>query len=136
MDFRYVTIQPKSTRNLKWELTEGKEGGNEMQQRFDRKVRLGYCTDRWYARAYAHDVTKVLESSWQRGYDCKWRDVAILPMSTGTAKIKENFIVLCWPQDVDNTMSEIHLFSTEGGILHDYLIGPATGGEFPLVEDF
>lgn len=57
-------------------------------------------------------------------------------MSTYTAKIKENFFVLRWPQDVDNTASEIHLFSTEGGILHDYLISPATGGKFSLVEGF
>ena len=104
-----------------------------MNQRFDRKVRLGYCIDRCHLRVYAHDVTKVLERIWQRE-GCKWRDLEVLPVSTGTAKIKENFIVLRWPQDVDNTASEIHLFSTEGGILHDYLIGPATGGEFSLVE--
>ena len=54
-------------------------------------------------------------------------------MSTGTAKIKENFVVLRWPQDVDNTASEVHLFSTEGGVLYDYLNGPATGGDFSLV---
>lgn len=104
--------------------------GEQMGHCFDRKVRLGYCVDPWHLRIYVHDATKVRERIWQSG---KWRDVAILPMSTGTAKIKENFIVLLWPQDVDNTVSEVHLFSTEGGILHDYLLGPATGGEFPLV---
>ena len=63
----------------------------------------------------------------------QWKDQVILPMSTGTAKIKENFVVLLWPQGVDNTASEVHLFSTEGGILHDYMVGPATGGGFSLV---
>ena len=106
---------------------------NYFTQNFDRKVRLGYCTDSWYLRIYAHDGSKVLERVWQRGPASKWKDQVTLPMSTGTAKIKENFIVLLWPQDVDNTVSEVHLFSTEGGILHDYLLGPATGGEFPLV---
>jgi len=84
-------------------------------------------------RTYAHDGNKVLEKVWQSGYGGGWKDQAILPMSTGTAKIKENFVVLRWPQDVDNTASEVHLFSTEGGVLYDYLNGPATGGDFSLV---
>ena len=62
-----------------------------------------------------------------------WQDPVVLPMSTETAKIKENFVVLIWPQDADDTASEIHLFSTEGGILHDYLVGLATGGRISLV---
>ena len=104
-----------------------------FNQCFDRKVRLGYCEDRWLLRIYVHDGSKVLERVWQRGDDGRFKDQLTLPMSTGTAKIMENFVVLCWPQDLDNTGSEVHLFSTEGGILHDYLIGPATGGEFSLV---
>jgi len=102
-------------------------------QGFDRKVRLGYCTDPRYIGIYAHDGSKVLEKVFQRVDPRHWKDQVILPMSTGTAKVKENFIVLCWPQDIDNTAPEVHLFSTEGGILHDYLIGPETGGEFSLV---
>ena len=37
-------------------------------------------------------------------------------MGARTAQIGENFVVLLWPQDIDNTASEVHLFSTEGGI--------------------
>ncbi|RPB27810.1 hypothetical protein L211DRAFT_465341 [Terfezia boudieri ATCC MYA-4762] len=101
-------------------------------QNFDRKVRLEFCADRWFLRIYAHDGSKALEKVCQRE-GCKWKDQITLPMGTGAAKIKQNFIVLRWPQDVDNTTSEVHLFSTDGGILHDYLIGPSTGGEFSLV---
>ena len=63
----------------------------------------------------------------------KWLNLVVLPMSTGTAKVMENFVVLIWPHDADDTASEIHLFSTESGILHDYLVGPAIGGQFSLV---
>ena len=75
----------------------------------------------------------MLEKVCQRGDGRKWNDQVVLPKGVGTAKIQENFVVLLWPQDVDNTTSEVHLFSTEGGTLHDYLIGPATGGKFSLV---
>ncbi|KAF8419170.1 hypothetical protein EV426DRAFT_720130 [Tirmania nivea] len=104
-----------------------------FSQCFDRKVRLGYCIDQCSIGIYAHDGSKVLEKVWQRGPCWKWKDQVILPMSTGTATIKENFVVLLWPQDVDNTVSEVHLFSTEGNVLHDYLVGPATGGKFSLI---
>ena len=96
-----------------------------------RKVRLGNCVDQWHIRIYIHDGSKVLERVWKRGVG--WNDQVVLPMGTGTAAIKDNFVVLLWAQDVDNTTSEVHLFSTEGGMLHDYLIGPATGGEFSLI---
>ena len=52
-----------------------------------------------------------------------WKDQIVLPMGTGTAKIRENFIALLWPKDVDSTASEVHLFSTEDGMLHDYSVG-------------
>ena len=55
----------------------------------------------------------MLERVWQRG---EFNDQVTLPMSTGTAKLKENFVVLHWPQGLDGTGSEVHLFSTEGGI--------------------
>ncbi|RPB27811.1 hypothetical protein L211DRAFT_833794 [Terfezia boudieri ATCC MYA-4762] len=116
----------------KWTL-ESPPKGNYFTQRFDRKVRLGYCSDPRHLRIYCHDGGKVLEKVWQRGEGRKWNDQSVLPKGAGTAKIQENFIVLLWPQDVDNTASEVHLFSTEGGFLHDYLIGPATGGKFSLV---
>jgi len=44
----------------------------------------------------------VLGRVWQRVEPRKWLDQEVLPTSTGTAKIK-NFVVLCWPQDIDNT---------------------------------
>ena len=106
--------------------------GPYFGQRFDRKARLGYCVDTRYLLVYAHDGSKALEKVYQRDPP-HWEDHVVLPMSTGTAQIKENFVVLLWPQDVDSAASEVHLFSTEGGILHDYLVGPATGGEFSLV---
>ncbi|KAF8431724.1 hypothetical protein BGX38DRAFT_1146581 [Terfezia claveryi] len=109
--------------------------GNYFTQRFDRKVRLGYCSDPRHLRIYCHDGSKVLEKVLQRGVGRKWNDQTVLPTGVGTAKILENFVVLLWPQDVDNTASEVHLFSTEGGTLHDYLIGPATAASFSLVRE-
>jgi len=102
-------------------------------QGFDRNARLGYCADPHNLRIYAHDGCKVLEKNWVRAVG-KLEDQVILPMGAGTAQIKENFVALLWPQDIDNTASEIHLFSTEGGMLHDYQVGPATGGEFSLIQ--
>ncbi|KAF8432055.1 hypothetical protein BGX38DRAFT_280594 [Terfezia claveryi] len=106
---------------------------NLFTQSFDRNVRLRYCADTRQFRFYAHDGSKVLEKVYQRVDPCGWLDQVVLPVGTGTATINENFVVLLWPQDIDNTASEVHLFSTEGGILHDYLLGPATGGQFSLV---
>ena len=54
--------------------------------------------------------------------------------------IKPSFCVLSWPQCVKNVVSsEVHLFSLnadgpEGPMLHDYLLGKATGGVFSLLE--
>jgi len=116
---------------------------------FDQEVRLGYCADSWYLRIYVHDGSKVLERTCDRlriiessnGYGgCistrvpTWKDQTLLPMGTGTAKIRENFIALLWPEDIDNTASEVHLFSTENGMLHDYSVGVAPGGVYSLVK--
>jgi len=54
--------------------------------------------------------------------------------AVGTAAIKENFIALVWPQDVDNKASGVHLFSMENGMLHEYLVGGTTGETFSLVK--
>ncbi|KAF8419169.1 hypothetical protein EV426DRAFT_616170 [Tirmania nivea] len=121
------------TNGNKWTL-ENPPKNNYFTQRFDRKVRLGYCADPRHLRIYAHDGGKILQKVWQRGQGCKWIDQVVLPKGTGTAKIMKNFIVLLWPQDADDTASEVHLFSTEGEILHDYLVGPATGGKFSLIK--
>ena len=138
MDFRYVANAAKDFKKVEvWELIQGKEAppkNNYFTQRFDRKVRLGYCADPRHLRIFAHDGSKVLQKVWQRGEGRKWNDQVVLPKGAGTAKVLLNFVVLLWPQDVDNTASEVHLFSTEGGTLHDYLIGPATGGKFSLVQ--
>ena len=123
----------------------GKEGEeNYFTNPFDQKVRLGYCADPWNLRIYAHDGSKVLEricsrkqqtSGFQYGErQSPWKDQTLLPMGTGTAKIRENFIPLLWPEDIDNTASEVHLFSTENGMLHDYSVGVAPGGVYSLVK--
>ena len=46
-----------------------------------------------------------------------WKDQTLLPIDTSTAKIRENFIALLWPEDIGSTASEVHLFSTEDGML-------------------
>jgi len=106
---------------------------------FHQKVRLGYCADPWHLRIYAHDGSNVLEGLCNRGTGTgdgyyQWKDQVLLPMGTGTAKIRENFIALIWPENIDNMASEVHLFSTKNGMLYDYSVGEAPGGVYSLVK--
>ena len=88
-------------------------------------------------RIYAHDGSKVLQRICDRGSKgagLAWEDQLVLPMGISSTKIRENFIALLWPVDADNTASEVHLFSTENGMLHDYSLGVAPGGVYSLVK--
>ena len=108
---------------------------NHFAMRFktNSTIRLGYGGDPWDLRIFAHDGNKVVEHTWSRTGQ-RWLDESILPMSTGTPKILQNFIVLLWPLDLACTSSEIHLFSMENGMLWDYIVGPAKGTVVPLVR--
>ena len=96
-------------------------------------IRLGYGADPWNLRIFAHDGSKVVEHTWSRTGQ-RWLDESILPTSTGTPKVLQNFIVLHWPLDLAYTSSEIHLFSMEKGMLWDYIVGSAKGTVVPLVR--
>ena len=111
--------------------------GINFDVHFDRNTRLRFCNTQWPSNFcfFAHDGGKVLEQTWVTGSIHHWKDQTVLPMSTGTAKIMQNFIVLHWAADPDYIDSGIHLFSTDTeGMLWDYLVGTATGVSMSLVD--
>lgn len=54
---------------------------------------------------------------------------------TGIPRIGRSFLVLRWPQDPDETASQVHLFSIVDGKLQDNVIGVGSVWTFPLVAN-
>lgn len=103
---------------------------------FDRGARVGFIVDGLHSHFYAYDNTAIIRRVWDWGANpAAWEKLSLLRTYPRTpVHVLSNFIILGWPQDMDHTKNEIHLFSMdESGLLWDYLVGSNTSSSVSVL---